>query len=385
MRKRARQTSSTDEGIEEEILGLLREHGLPPDQLQPTPEQKPVYDQRAAEALGRIVATPPKAKRSSTRWVRRHRLAFAVALITAAVIVGSTWIVLARSDRDLARPLVHPNPTPSSFPSLADGRTPGMAQFTLAAIDSLPLSGQDPKTALMQLAVAAASEPDPPSGEIQQITLAGWWFDSSVDTSLSDNALIPTVTRIYYRPDNSVRTITARGAPLDQQGRLVDTRALKISDDQSALGPEQGYAYAQELPRDPEALTSALIPSPDDCPSRAACLTAAVVQLHSGWVVPPSLEAVLWRALSREPDVTYLGDSTDRLGRPALALGVPGTRPEEQTILYADRQTGKLLAVEQILVRSEPGTKVTPPGVLAFTVFAHSSWSMSEDTQTSTR
>ncbi len=103
----------------------------------------------------------------------------------------------------------------------------------------------------------------------------------------------------------------------------------------------EGYKNLAALPTEPEALLRWAY-------QRAENITGSGVNEHSdvylmfnamlrGNVLPPELEAAIFRALKRIPGVTVL-DTVDVLGRPAIALGL-GTSDWLHEELLLDKET----------------------------------------------
>jgi hypothetical protein len=114
------------------------------------------------------------------------------------------------------------------------------------------------------------------------------------------------------------------------------------------------------LPTDPAALEDVLL-SDDWSPLRRPSVYYGMETLWSIQVVEPPVQAALLRLLASKPDVHVVGPTTDRLGRPGLAVAVTETGEfrgdpvrdrvgvVEHTMIF-DQRTGALLAYEPVLL-----------------------------------
>jgi hypothetical protein len=252
-----------------------------------------------------------------------------------------------------------------------------MPVFSSAVGGGVPLRGEDAGPVLRHLAGRAAAQQDQPVGEDQLVDIAEWWVQTNPDTGEADagGGLVPSRVQLFTLPDGTMRLIQRLGEPLDPDEGLVDTETkwLTVSDETFPGGEDQGPLFAQALPTDPEALVSQLFPDPQECPNLSQCIASEIRHLHGTYVVPAGVRAALWEALADTEGVWYLGDTHDRLGRPAGAFAADlGT--DQQIVLYADQETGAYLGAEIILTENSDQLGLGAPAVIEFTALLDARW-----------
>lgn len=141
------------------------------------------------------------------------------------------------------------------------------------------------------------------------------------------------------------------------------------------IGPRGDVAdpTLASLPRESAALSDALLgaSNPDLLadPGGSAALMSQLYYL--GWlhIVPGDVDAVAWHMLAERGDVSSLGTTTDRLGRPVIAVAAPLYDPElgisGVTILLVEQETGGILGFEEMMFQSSV-YEVSEPTVVTF-------------------
>jgi hypothetical protein len=202
----------------------------------------------------------------------------------------------------------------------------------------------DLATTLAQLADRAAAQPPVADGPYDYVHVRG---------------IYPT--RLVY-PDGTVTIeedeVREREtwAGDDGVGRAVDSFP---GGEAHESGPIEEFPRL-DLPTDPVALEDVLVSEVWN-PLRTPTLYFAMEQVWSTQVVQPSVQAALLRLLASKPDVRVVGPTTDRLGRPGLAVEVTETgeirgdavekrRAVIEHTLIFDQQTGGLLAFEAVVI-----------------------------------
>lgn len=360
-------------GPEHELLAMLHRAGLP---VEPElgDEDRVRTDEEARRALDAIVASPRADRTTSvsealraTDATRADRARRGARLLGPLATAAAAALVVAM--------VVHPWQDDHQASAGRRSTTPAMADFSLVSFSTGAdsLGGEPAAAALAGLARAAEAHAPAGSGPVQHVRLNGWFLDEQASRTTT---LVATVTDRYFLPDGSLRSLERRGQPLDDAGRVDDPDPVGVvRTDETEPGPPVGPSYAQHLPTDPAALVTALVPDRTECPVLATCLTESILQLGYTWVLTPDLEAALWRTLEGRAGVTYLGDTRDRLGRPAVGFAVAARDAARQTVLYADPATGALLGSEEVLLRVGPaqeGLVSTTPAVVSFTALADS-------------
>ncbi|RYV52993.1 CU044_5270 family protein [Pengzhenrongella frigida] len=248
-------------------------------------------------------------------------------------------------------------------------------------------SGRAPsaRSALTDLASTARAQPaqDRP-GSVQYVASAGWYLE--VDgAEVSVTALFPTITQLWIAPDGSARQTQRRGAPLDVDGHLsttaIESAAGLLSTDELPAASLDA-TLTDRLPRDPAALQTELLqqaaglPCAQDDSWRAMCLVGSVLSVLEQHAAPDDLTAAMWTVLADEPGVRYLGSTTDRAGRPGVAVAIPpatGDPDATVRVLIVSPSTGELLGTENVTLRSE-ALRIDTPTVTEFTTMTTSSW-----------
>lgn len=255
--------------------------------------------------------------------------------------------------------------------------TPALLDYQFASIDSIAVApGKDPDTVLERLA-AAADERPPTSGSGTQHVVRDSWF-ADVDTTSADTApLIPQINESWLAADGSLRIVERRDDPLPEDGRGLPTRGGWTDQPTSADETQPPGSYdpdrAATLPTDPDALRAELVksagcPDTDAGTSRALCLYDEILALHQIYVVPPAVDAGLWRMLSDEEGFRSLGQVKDRAGREGVGISlIADERPQSRYVLIADPTTGELLGSEEILISSVDDLEIDAPAILSFT------------------
>ncbi|MDR1426624.1 MAG: hypothetical protein LBJ08_02555 [Bifidobacteriaceae bacterium] len=360
-----------DAALGQEVLDLLAQAGLHQRDLSLPPDEEERLGKVAQAALDQMVRPAPQdaAGTGPTRRVRtltsappnrnartsrprRHRLVTAAVSGSATVAAGVVIALLA-----------------SSAPTPAVAVTPPMAVFSEAQPGVLPLAGVNAADRLRDLAESVALASDDGGGDVQWVRLAGWWLgaQSSEGAAGGSPTLDPISADKYFLPDGTVRLIERRGEPLDPHKGLVDADGtwVKIRDE-AVPGRDQGAHYAQTLSTDPATLTGQLVTDRAGCPNLATCVANQIADLHYAYVIPARVRAAMWLALAETQGMSFLGQTNDRLGRPALAFAAPATQ-DRQLLLYADQETGALLGSEVILVRDSQELGIEAPAVMEFT------------------
>jgi hypothetical protein len=350
---------------------------VPQRDLSLPPEEEQRLAAAAASALDEIVRSPQRRRfgvvRSDLyRWLTlrfagwyRARWAWA-AVPAAAAVVAVVVLSLVLTGRSVP----------------AQALTPPMPVFAGVDNAAVPLRGEDAAPMLRQLAQAAASQPDElAEGDVQFVRNDGWWFTPDVDPDGRPIAreLVPARSDHYYLPNGQMRVVELLGAPLDPAGGLVRDDGKWVQNaDETFDGGEMGPLYTQTLSTDPAVLVDQLVPDPAGCRTIALCLALSIEQLHQTYVIGPELRAAMWSAFASVEGVWFLGETQDRLGRPALGF-VFDSFDGQQHILYADQDTGAYLGYEAIITEDSEEFGLEAPAVLHFIALAEARWIDSSD------
>lgn len=337
--------------LETEIRDLLAELGVHPRDL----EERPGEAERAESDLAAILEFKPEERSSVPTNRNRFGRTKVVGFFAAAAVVALGLV--------LVRPWMGNSPAMATTPAVlhlqdADSRFNGGSAAAAQA-------------EFRKLAAAAGRQPEL-DGAVQRTTLNSWLLstDEATGKAPAKSVLTPVVSERFYLPDGKFRTIEHRGSPLDINGRVTDSLQSmmdKTSDtDETFDGPEEGPDYADRLETDPRALYRQLV-DPEECEqSPASCLVSRTTFLHYNYAVAPRTSAALWLTLAESTGFTFLGETRDRLDRPAVAFAADGPDPATRRILLADPKSGAVLGSEDILIEDSASLGLRAPAVIEF-------------------
>jgi len=355
---------TSDAELEIEALRrLLHEHDLVE---RHDPEPAPITAAGSARLARSITAAHP-APLARARAPRR-------ALTTVGAIAACVGLAIAVVVGVVRAPVSEAATTPRMLDySLTDPRMPLVD--APAATDAL--------TAIAQ---AARSSNDPTGiGDVQFVANYGWYLSIEHDATGTTSQIFPTFTRSWLAADGSATVTQSRGSALDTDGRTSpDTPAGIGGTDVLPVGTlDAGLAARLDATTDEPALQTALLelsaglPCDRDTRWHAQCLVEAVLQLYNLYVVPPTLTARIWDILGHETAIHDLGTTTDRMGRPAVAVALPSD-PDDTirttvSVLILSPDTGQLTGTETITL-SDTVSPVTEPAVTSFTTWIDRQW-----------
>lgn len=345
------------------IRELLRSAGVPAEPIRGEPTEA---DERAlAAVLSGGSPARPAGFRARRAWRRPAvRAVAAAATVVAAVAAGIAW---------------QGGGTPA-----AAGTVP-LLPFSDGDLLSVQAGGGTPaRTVLDHLAAVAAAQPVPAAEGRQEISSYAWFVASTTDADgTTESVLAPMYQTMEVSPDGSAVNRVVQGPALDRDGRIIDGRyppgGPQSTDEfpPGSVDPQR----AQLLPRDPAALRTALLAPLEgfgcgaNAGTTADCLVRQFVEVQNTAVVPPDLTAAMWRVLAAEPAVVTLGETTDRLGRPGVAVAFDTGLdvPRAVKVLIISPDDGRLLQWEDVLT-DDPERGVDSPAVHGFQVYLSSEW-----------
>ncbi|MFE9203850.1 hypothetical protein [Micromonospora sp. NPDC007230] len=204
---------------------------------------------------------------------------------------------------------------------------------------------------LMDLAARARQQPAPPGiGPYHYMHQRGWYLGVAANTE--GRILRSGITEIERE-----QWIAADGS-----GRLKRDDGVSIASDQE-FGPGGLYAGFVSSTATPESLRTALNAN------TSAGFLRAVADLWGRQVVPPNMQGDLLELLASQPGVTAMGQTTDRVGRPGVAIGADKTDGvAEKIVLVFSPDTGALLDAESIVLEKSD-LPVQVPATTAYTVW----------------
>lgn len=287
------------------------------------------------------------------RGPRRARRWIAAAAGVAAAVAGGTVLALL--------PMHDP-------PAAVASGSPPMLAYPVAPADLAAGAGEPARDTLLQLAGAAAAQTDPaPAGDVQHVLSQAWYLSTVVGADGDPTSTVdPLVRETWLSPDGSSVALEWRGQHLGEDGRLaaIDTTPADAAVDRLPAGTFDPDLFSA-MSDDPATLRSELLEAAGGeaigcgpgTTFAAWCLYQAAAIVSDPYVLPSAFESTLWTVLADEPGVTLAGEVTDRTGRRAVALAVPGgpeTGIEAVRVLLVDASTGRLSGHEEITLLSEP-------------------------------
>lgn len=312
-----------------------------------TPGADPVED-LLARTLNRIEAGEPDPLRATARQVRHLRPAYWMAAAAVIVLVGVLGLVLWPSTPAFAAPA-------------------GLRYETAVAdLDTAPTAS----AVLLQLAESLPAD-DPPGGPVHYIASVGWIVISDGETR---STILPKERQWWAAPDGEALAVERTGQPLRTDGSLDPdwiSQSPPLATDRFPGGTVPALA---DLPWQREALRAEAGSRCESWADQGACRLVWVWTLASTYVLPAEARENLLLVLADEPSIRSLGETTDRAGRPALALAagpyptVPGS---SIIVLLVSPESGDVLGTETITLES-PTFPITEPTVTGFTTITES-------------
>lgn len=367
-------SENDDDLTPDQLRDWMAGHGLLPTVPAADPDEREALLARitAAPDSSRITAAPDGTASAATpdratspsaatrSWSRFRLRRTPVAILVAAVLVAVLIVVVQG--------------TWTATPTAASGPP---AMLTYSGGDAANAGDAEPAAATLRAAatIAAAQKArDATEGTIQHVVTYGWLGAFGDDKDA--NELIPTQTSKWLSADGSMRVT---------QQRMVAMRADGTLDPHPVGGTEATDEFpagsfpadlAATVTRDPatvlDALAAGFVPGSAGCGSDTSCRLSTVQTLFESYVVPPDLAAAVWTALLDDEDLRSLGTTTDRLGRPALAIAMPATSTFTGTVLLISTETGQMSGWEMITL--DPSLLGVAPAVLSFESVSTVEW-----------
>ncbi|KQT96580.1 MULTISPECIES: CU044_5270 family protein [Sanguibacter] len=335
-----------------------------------TPRPGPTEVEPSAASSARRVQPATDRSGESARRQRLHRRAAVLAVAAATVVVAVVGSQLSSSPTAVAGgapPLVYAEASPE------------------AAWDGSLPSAHD---TLVELASVADDAPDlPRAGDVQHISRYSWLSESVGDADgNTTTAVYPTSDEWWVAPDGSAQSVQRRAEAVGYDGRVdpdaEDSAAGPLSTDDFMPGTVEPFAVA-ELPTDPDAMESALLATMpaeyvENPEYRDTLLVEAAASLSRTSIVPQDVASAMLTVLSDAPSIQLLGDTTDRLGRPGVAVAVPDSLMKDSdveavTVLIISPTDGQLMGTETVTLTNLM-IDVDEPTVTGFTTITDRRW-----------
>lgn len=287
-----------------------------------------------------------------------------------------------RAEADLARILATPTPRPLPKPRSRGIYGLAAALVLIALISGVALFRPTPASATPPLLTTtpiagAAHEHLMALADLRRrapaqhgaVELHAWTLVTEIDETgkISTSHTSPTITTTTFHADDSQTRHTVAGTPFPGQ-------------DPTGLQPPGTLLENSEVP--PDQPTSAWLPSP--LPTKGAALpewiqatfgsdptdtehsTANLLSIIPTTPITPAQEASVLEYLATQPDVTLLGEVTDRLGRPGLQFRAGTTTDDNyEQLLVVSTDTGQVIAAETVYT-GQDRTDITAPAVTSY-------------------
>jgi len=316
----------------------------------------------------------PSTRVPKTRWVLAACLALALAI--------GLGLRLRTGDMQLASNTTTPIPTNT----VVAGLSPLAFDADLTDLPSIP-SAEDALAAARRIAEAAGQ---PGQGDVQFMSK----IESIVETWPGEDGFVldrigAQLVESWLEPNGAMRIDNIQGPLVDfAQSDQLDFAGpftggartdLFPAPTHIGLGHDEGLRtpwIIADLPRDPAELRNALLSrSRATCQSELGadrCIYYAVTELFREYVIPNDLAAAMWAVLADTPIMHSLGETTDRLGRPALGFAVDAYPNDDRAgnffLLLISPETGQLIGWEEIAVNHQADDS-SEPTVVGFTVW----------------
>ncbi len=241
--------------------------------------------------------------------------------------------------------------------------------------------GEPAGPALQDLADEASTAPA--QAPQFRVRTENWWLSVSVHGEGANEevttAVVPVLRDVEFESSGAVRVREVQGEPQfpnqtyreawDAQGNPDPTGTVLL--DETMEPGERASAYPDELASDPDNLRRQLVATSPDSDDPATAVFNAVNEVHSEQAVELETRTTMLEMLAREPGVEYLGPTTDRADREALAFAADGsdTGVERRHVLLLNPDDGELLGYEEIVTGDTREMNVEAPAVVAYTTF----------------
>jgi len=293
-------------------------------------------------ALRRITSTPrvPARVRVASKWPW-------LALPVAAAVAATLVVVQISQPVSPAAAATPPMLTVSSISQTAD-----------EVLDD----------AIARLQAAPDVEPE------RRAAYEGWYLQTDVDGTSPRSVISPQRHELTWQEDLSGEVTVTAG----ESYTVTDGTTSPVTDD---TAPPAGSTLLEEQYGAGEMPVLLTTPPPadvDDLRSYLALATGSPANdsvgyllgarvLLSEWTLGPQHQAALLTILRESGDLEAVGDVTDRLGRPAVALRAASPdQPNFELLALLSRDSGALIALEVVYIGGLTELGVDPPCVTEY-------------------
>lgn len=335
------------------ILDVPPERDLPPerhDAIRRLLEDVVADDAARGELPGRMPASP-----------RRPRLWRSIAVAATAAATAAVLVVTGLGD--------------GGDDDVVHAATPPVLNGAMG-------TGEPAEPQLRELAVAAATAPR--EAPVSAIRTETWRLAISVRGEGASpsvtSAVVPVLHERTFGDDGTVHLREVRGEPQfpgEEYRRAWDSEGHPDPEgtvllDRTVPARSLESAYPARLAADPARLRSQLLSASPGTPEPGAALLRALHEVRAERPVPAATRQAALTMLADEPGLRYLGETTDRADRPALAFATDGTDTgiSRRHVLLLSPRDGRILGYEEVATGGDARSlDVEPPAVVAYTVY----------------
>jgi hypothetical protein len=319
-------------------------------------------DGRALADLADILGQPgPGSLPSGPRSPRPSRLMTTVSLVGLAALIGALVLAIrpAGSDQgggggsELAA-------TPVALTYVLDGSA-GSARDQLLAIAD--------RAAALPTADARGGA----SGRFEHLRYQQWSLFTRIDDKQVTSAVVPQQIEQWQAADGSGKRVQTYVTPLFRDH--AEERAWRDAGSPGKSEPPMVMSglsrmWSDRPPTDTAALTAWLRRGHPAANGPQETMVA-ISDLVKQDVLSSQERAAVLRVLADVPGLVELGTTTDRAGRPVMAVAVDTTGsglPTRHTLLV-DPSTGAILGYEQMLTQSPGKLNVPIPSIIGYDLY----------------
>lgn len=275
------------------------------------------------------------------------------------------------SARARAWPLLAPLAAASAIALVAIGSfAPGEATAsTPPLLDVTPLPGMTAHEALGICEDASRQDRDT---RPKQITVQSWAMGQTIgeDEEILEERIIPEESTLVFNPDGSqhLRVVAAEPFPGQEADGLPEPGTLLRSE---RIPPDEASYFPVPIPEDHTGTIDYLEYHFNTVEPSAGLAMETVTDVAITAPITPGEECALLNAIPAFGQVEVLGQVTDRLGLPGIALLAADQEPGVlENLIVLSPETGRIIAAEKHRLTSD-FLIADPPAVVLYDAIRH--------------
>lgn len=250
-----------------------------------------------------------------------------------------------------------------------------------------PAATEDGSAALTRLADLAAAQPAPAPAAFQYLESIDYNTVTAVADGRTTVMVTPSRTQMWVSPRTGQArwtSVSAGGSDTWSSDGVIDPALIDPAGEttnEDTIGPADSSVA---LPTDPQALRAVLEAGGHD--PDGGLVRGYLDDLYNRFsktLPTPAQQAGIWRLLASTGQLKTLGTTTDRAGRPAIALSYDTTGTmagQKRYQLLIDPTTGLLLGHEEIALKTSPMWAQHAPAVMGASTYLLSTGVASDTT-----